>query len=348
MFHHGASLTIHATLSTRNSLLRSRFGSAASWRRQLALIVPATALVLTGCQGVRDKISDKLYASDKPDDSGWRRDSSLIAKGPPVLYRVIRKKSDEFLFPIGLLGKGAPRVLHLSKRGWAMFDIQTLYQGRQVTPVVNGQAGPTATMKQGMWENASAPLDTVPASVCSSPIAIGKVALPAGTDIVVTNYKLPTELKTLSEAEMLEAVNGVSTLITPGLGIKSSVLADYTRIIRQIPRVGGEPAVLVQYDDFRTVTDTSAVVARLPRHIVIVLEKGVYAYRPSWIYSTTGKPNDRPILKFLEAMDVDGDGKSEVIYGVDIPGGASFTIVFKQNNDTWKEYWRRSPMRCDG
>lgn len=314
----------------------------------MALLVPTAALLLGGCQGIRDKINNKLYNADPPDDGGWRRDSTLIANKPAVLYRVVRKKSDEFIFPIGVLGKGAPRTLHLSKRGWAMFDIEMLHEGREVTPVQNGVGASPVKMRQGMWENASAPLDTVPANVCSSLAAIGKVSLPPGTDIVVSNFKFPTGIKLLSEGELLNAVGEVSTLVTPTLGIKPSVLAGYTRLVRQIPRAGTDPAVLVEYDDFREVSDTSAIARRLPRHIVIVLEKGVYTYRPSWIYSTTGSENDRPILRFLEAMDVDGDGKSEVLYGVDVPGGASFTVVFRQYNDTWKEFWRRSPQRCDG
>lgn len=297
---------------------------------------------------MRDKISNRLYNSDPPDDGGWRRDSTLIAKKPAVLYRVIRKKSDEYIFPIGILGKGAPRILHLSKRGWAMFDIEMLHQGREVTPVQNGVAAGAVKMRQGMWENASAPLDTVPPAVCSSLAAIGRVSLPPGTDIVVSNFQFPTGMKLLSEGELSSAVSGVSTLVTPTLGVKPAVLAGYTRLVRQIPRAGAEPAVLVEYDDFREVTDTSAIARRLPRHIVIVLEKGVYTYRPSWVYATTGNENDRPILRFLEAMDVDGDGRSEVIYGVDVPGGASFTVIFRQYNDTWKEFWRRSPQRCEG
>ena len=329
-------------------MLRSSSRAATNWRRQFVLLLPAIALALGGCKGMRDKISEKLYPTDVPDDGVWRRDSTLIAKGPPVLYRVIRKKSDEFVFPIGLMNKGIPRILHLSKRGWAMFDIEMLHQGKEVTPVINGSAGSPVKLRQGMWEVSSAPLDTVPPNVCNSLVAIGKISMPPGVNIAVSNYKLPTDMKLLSESAMLDAVSTVSTLVTPTLGIKPSVLASYTRVVRQIPRVGGEPGVLVQYDDFRPVTDTSLVATRLPRHVVIVLEKGVYAYRPSWIYSTTGKDNDRPVLNFLAALDVDGDGKSEVIYGVDVPGGASFTVVFRQSNDSWKEFWRRSPQRCDG
>lgn len=297
---------------------------------------------------MKDKIDEKLYATAAPDDGGWKRDSTLIAKNPAVLYRVVRKKSDEFIFPIAVLSKGIPRNLRLSKRGWATFDIQTLYEGKEVTPVQNGRAGSPVKMRQGMWETASAPLDTFPPNVCRSPIPIGKVSLPAGTDIVVTNYKLPTEVRTLTEGEMMAAVHQVPTLVTPGLGITPSVLASYARTVRQIPRVGANPAVFVEYHDARPVTDTSSIEQRLPRHVLIILEKGVYTYRPSWIYTTTGKPNDRPILKYLESMDLDGDGNAEVLYGVDVGNNMSFTIAFRQYNDTWKEFWRRSPVRCDG
>ncbi|MEO7996191.1 MAG: hypothetical protein ABI852_02035 [Gemmatimonadaceae bacterium] len=329
-------------------MLRSSLLAVAIRRRHLTLLIPVCVLLLGGCKGIRDKISAKLYQTAAPDDASWKRDSTLIAKNPPILYRVIRKKSDEFVFPIGILGKGVPRTLHLSKRGWQQFDVQMLYQGKEVLPVLNGTVGSPIKMRQGMWEIPSAPLDTVPAQVCPSLIAIGKVDLPTGTNLVVTNYKLPTGMKLLSEEQLEAAVSAVPTLITPGLGITPRVLTGFTRIIRQIPRVGGDPGVYVQYDDFRPVTDTAAAVRKLPRHVAIVLEKGVYGYRPTWIYNTTGAADDRPILRFLAAMDVNGDGQSEIVYGVDVPGGGSFTVVFRQINETWKEFWRRSPQRCDG
>ncbi|MGV3709786.1 MAG: hypothetical protein ACO1Q7_13205 [Gemmatimonas sp.] len=303
-----------------------------------------TALLATGCKDVRDKLDERLYA--KPDLSLWTRDSTLAVSKPPVLLRVIRKGDNQYLLPIALLDKATPTTLRMTKRGWAIMDINLFFSGNEVTPVRDGFALASVPMTRGMWENPSSPLDTIPGCQGAT-LPLGLAPLPPGTQLAVANFKLPSGMQTLSQGEIEDAIREVPLLVTPTAQVSAAQLANYTRTIHQIPRVKGSPAILLSYHDERPITDTSVVGQRRPRHLQIILEKGVYTYRPSWVYSTTGGKTDKPLLRFLDILDADGDGNSEIFFYVEVQPGISFTLAYRQKNDTWVEYWRRSPARCD-
>lgn len=322
------------------------FRSSSVKRRLLTFAAPVTVLLSGGCKGMRDSIDSKLYATN--DQSAWKLDSGLVSSSPAVLFRVFRKGSSQYIFPIALLSKSPPSTLRLAtKRGWGLFDINLLFEGRPVTPTQRGFASAPAKMLRGMWEVPSIPLDTL-AQCTGAVLPMGLVSVPAGTELVVANYKLPTGMKLLSAGELQDATREVPLLVLPTVQISSEQLGRYSRAVHQIPRAGADPAILLEYHDESAHTDTSVVGQRRPKHAIIVLEKGVYGYRPSWVYKTTGKTNDMPVLRFLDVLDADLDGRAEIFFYVKVGPEASFVMAYHGANDTWIEYWRRSPARCDG
>ena len=263
-----------------------------------------------------------------------------------VLFTVIHKSGNQYILPVAQLSKSPPVTLRLvTKRGWGLFDINFLSSGSLVTPVSDGQALAPVRMTRGMWEVPSTPNDSLRCE--GAVIPIGLVSLPSATELVVANYKLPTGMKMLSAGELEEATRQVPLLVMPTVQISAAQLGDYTRSVHQIPRVGANPAILLEYHDDHPRTDTSIVGQRRPRHVLIVLEKGVYNYRPSWQYTTTGAKNDKPILRYLGIMDADMDGRSELFLYVEPAPGFRYIMAFQEWNDTWREYWRRPPGRCD-
>jgi hypothetical protein len=305
-------------------------------------VAAVTVLAFSGCE----KLKTKLYPKDEAVvDQSWIRDSVFVAKGPRLLFRVVKKGGEDLMIPIAVLENSNLRALRMSKRGWTYLDIMAFREGKSLIPVMSGLAGPPTKISQGMWENAAAPLDSLRG--CPNVIPLVKLPLPAGAELAVLNYTLPTGLKTLSPGEVDYALSGVPQLVAPTIGIGASQLARYTRNVRQILRKDGDPAVLAEYHDESEIRDTGAVAARRPRHLIVIMEKGVYGYRPGWVYHSTGALNDRPALRFLDSMDIDGDGKSELFFGVTVPDGGSYTLAFRQRNDSWFEMWRRPPVRCD-
>ncbi|MBC8089263.1 MAG: hypothetical protein H7Z40_18510 [Phycisphaerae bacterium] len=300
-----------------------------------------TVVALCGC----DKVKEKLYATTEAAvDQSWVRDSAFVARSPRLLFRTVKKDAETLTIPIGVLSNSGIRTLRMSKRGWNYLDVVTLNAGQPLTPVQDGLPASAAKVRQRMWENAASPVDTI--TGCPNMIPAVKVSLPAGTHLAVMNYSLPTTMKSLSSGEVEDAVSSIPQLVAPMIGIRAGQLSQYTRRLHQVLRIDEPPAVLAEYHDESAQTDTSVVATRRPRHLIIVMEKGVYGYRPGWVYSTTGKPNERPILRFLEAMDADGDGRAELFFDVNTPIGPHL-LVFRKKLDAWTEMWRRPPVRCD-
>lgn len=331
-----------ATLPSLSSVFRTLPSNAAPSSARTLCAAAVTVLALCGCE----KVKSRLYADNGPPvDEAWKRDSAFVALEPRILFRAVRVGDQNLLMPIAVLANSNLRTLRMSKRGWNYLDLTALNSKQSVTPVQNGMAAAPAQIRQRMWENASQPLDTL--TGCSNMIPVIKAAMPAGSELAVINYKLPTDMKTLSASEIEAALSGIPNLVAPTVGIKAAQLARYKRNVQQVLRRDAPPAVLAEYHDESGVTDTGTVAARRPRHLVVVMEKGVYGYRAAWNYATTGAESDRPVLRFLDSFDVDGDGKSELFFSVPVPDGNSYTFLFQQKHDSWVEIWRRPPVRCD-
>ncbi|MDQ6613136.1 MAG: hypothetical protein M3Y64_11930, partial [Gemmatimonadota bacterium] len=84
-----------------------------------------------------------------------------------------------------------------------------------------------------------------------------------------------------------------------------------------------------------------------PRHLIVILDKGVYGYRSSWVYKTTGMSKDLAVLQYLDAVDTNADGIPELFFSIDFKGGNTMTLMYRQWNDTWRQTWRRGMVRCD-
>ena len=298
---------------------------------------------MSACQGARDTIKNRLYP--KEGDGGWAQDSAFVASRPGLVYRVIEKNGQQYIMPITTLAGGS-RPLRLSERGWKALDSATMWENKLVTPMREGRAESPVKMQRGMWENPTYPLDT--ARACAgSQVPIGQVTLPAGVSFVVANYKAPSNIVTLDAGVLQQAIDQVPTLVTPTLGVPAAVLARYRRSVHQIGRPDRAPSILLQYDDPDPVLDTGSVRGKRPRNLIVVMDKGVYGYHPSWVYATTKMKGDRTPLKFLDAFDVTGDGIPELFFTLDVDRGREWTFQYRQWNDTWRESWHHSEGRCD-
>jgi hypothetical protein len=89
--------------------------------------------------------------------------------------------------------------------------------------------------------------------------------------------------------------------------------------------------------------------AQRPRQFIVALDKGVYGYRPSFTYSTLGNALTPPRMRFLDYVDIDGDGKAEIFFGFLYAAGGSLTLdattVLRYDNEAWREVLKEG-VRC--
>ena len=79
---------------------------------------------------------------------------------------------------------------------------------------------------------------------------------------------------------------------------------------------------------------------------VVVLDRGVYGFRPSYTFTTLGNRRAAPRIRFLDYLDVDGDGRAELFFGLRNPRPQLYTIVLRFENENWREILRFEGNRC--
>jgi hypothetical protein len=299
------------------------------------------ALLGAACD-TTERVKNALRADQG--DPVWQGDSTLLASHPDVLFRVTRDSAGARVVPLATLGPQGFRLLTLSDRGWRSFDLDYLVGGKPFTPYRGGRALAPVTSTRGMWEGA--PLDTIPG--CSILLPGALATIPSGVELFTSGRRPPlTPVTPLSAGELQAAIDAIPTLIAPAAGIAMSMLPRYRRDVYVAETGNGpRPSIIVVYDDPEVVADSVRQMGARPRHLVVVLDKGVYGYRPTFTYTTLGNKLSPPRYRYLDHIDVDDDGKSELFFGLKVAAAPLYTIVLRYEADAWRELLRNERQRC--
>ncbi len=317
-----------------------------TWNRARLLFLSGVFALpaLTSC----DRVKNALHPSGP--DLRWQSDSTLLASDPGVVFRLVHDNDNNTLiFPIGTIGGSGARELKLSRRGWSAFDLKYLHSAAQVVVTRNGRATSDMLRHRGFWEPQA--LDTMLVRACRPgvPIPFALAEVRGNKAFIATNAP-PVPLKysaQISEGELRSALSAIPLLIAPTVGISPTQLARYERRVSQVVSAAGpHPTLVVSYDDPIAAPDSLLPMTERPRQFIVVLDKGVYGYKPSWTYKTLGNMRDVAPLRFLDALDVNGDGLVELFFGLRDAPNAINTRILRFETDAWRdmlEFWPRTP-----
>jgi hypothetical protein len=299
------------------------------------------ALIGAACD-TAERVKDALRADQG--DPVWQGDSTLLATHPEVLFRVTRDSAGPRIVPLATMGSQGFRLLTLSDRGWRAFDLDYLHSGKPLTPYRDGQALPPVASTRGMWEGA--PLDTIRG--CSNILPGAVASIPADVELFSSGVRpRPTPVAALSAGDLQAALDAIPMLIAPAAGISPSLITRYQRAVHVVQTGSGpRPTLVVEYNDPEVVADSVRPIGQRPRQLIVVLNQGVYGYKPTFTYSTLGNKLSPPRYRYLDHFDVDGDGTSELFFGLAIQGAPLYTIVLRYDTDAWRELLRNERQRC--
>lgn len=303
----------------------------------------ATALAATSLIGC-DSIKARLYPPNV--DAAWQSDSSFLAQNPTVLLRVVRSEQGTRAVPIASVGARGLRPLGLSTRGWRALDVQMLHGQRTFVPYRGSRALAPVASARGMWESTT--LDSIPG--CAEPLPAASLDAPAGVELLTNGTTpLPASADDLGAGELQEVLNVVTTLVAPSAGVPLSLMSRYKRDVAVVGTgATASPTIVVTYEDPEELPDSVTRIAERPRQVILVLDKGVYGYKPSLTLSDVSTTRISPRRRFLGALDADSDGKSELFFGLGnaIDGGELVTYTYRFTGDTWIADWEFTRTRC--
>jgi hypothetical protein len=280
---------------------------------------------------------DRVKAALNPPqlDSAWQSDSALLSQAPTLLYRVVRDADGSKLIPIGTVGSGF-RPLSLTERGWRALDVQYLHGGNAAVPYRNGDALAPIATSRGMWEGGA--LDSTRCGVLS-PAALAPV--PDGVHLLTSgSTPMAAPAQRIGDAELRQVVEVTNSLVAPSAGVSLSRMSSYTRTVHVgSTGVTEQPTIVIVYEDPEALPDSATRIAERPRQLIVVLDKGVYGYKPSLTLTDVNPSRISPRRRFLGFMDTNGDGKSELFLGLgaQIPRGDLVTFSYRWEGSTWIE-----------
>ncbi|HCT56592.1 MAG TPA: hypothetical protein DGD08_05185 [Gemmatimonas aurantiaca] len=301
-------------------------------------MLPLLFAGVTSCDRVKTALNPPQV------DTYWQSDSTFLASKPTVLFRVDRSGNLPRLIPIATVGAKGLRSLGMTSRGWRAFDIDYLHSNATFTPYRYGEPLSAVRSTRGMWEGE--PLDTLP---CPSPLPAALASIDSRVELLTsggTPLARP-HMTSLSDGELQGVLSTVNTLVAPTAGISLSRMSRYQRNVYAVATgASTRPTVIVTYDDPEALPDSATRITERPRHLMVVLDKGVYGYKPSYTYSDVSSSRIQPRRKFLGALDADGDGKAELYFGVQLPQFPLVTYAYGYEGDTWLEVFKYERGRC--
>ncbi len=307
---------------------------------------PALALallpMLAGCDRLKSALQEPATG-----DPVWQADSSLIAKAPPMLFRVLRKQDGDQVLPIATIGEKGFQPLYLSNRGWRALDLNALHSGVTLQALRSGEVSGTVRITRGMWEGGTA-LDSIPG--CRVIVPGARAQVPDGVELLLSGPRPPRPAGSASDGAIAQTLETIPTLVAPTLGIPMSAMPRYRRQVHVVPTgATTQPTLVVIYDDPEVVPDSVPLFPQpRPRQLIVVLDKGIYGYKPSHTFSTLGNRKSPPRRRFLGAVDVDQDGKAELLFGLQDPRAELVTIGFRFRVEAWDESFTYERLRCHG
>lgn len=286
-----------------------------------AFLAGLSVVTLTSC----DAIKERFRAQP---DLKWQQDSTIIAGQPTLLFRIIpNSDTAAWAVPIATIGAQGFHQLDLGRRGRRLLDLEYMHSGSPLIGVHQGRQTPGVSLIRGMWE--PTPLDT-------SLNCTAAFARLTNRNIHLATNKPPAPLTysgQLGAAELQAELNKIPLLIAPTVGIATSMLQRYERTVHQVESGSGpSPSIVVVYNDPEVVADSVPEMGERPRHFVVILDKGTFGYRPSFTFKSVGKERS-PRLRFLDYMDVTGDGMAEIIFGYQWP---QLVQILKFEAEAWR------------
>lgn len=309
-------------------------------------LAPSALLVallsLTGCDRIKSALNPPTV------DNAWQNDSTLLSQQPKVLFRAVRTAAGTRAVPIGTVGPKGLRALSLTGRGWRALDLQAMQSGSALVPYRGSEALSPIASARGMWEGTQ--LDSLPG--CSQLLPAASITVPDGVHLLTSGrVPLRTLPDGLSDGELQEVLNVVTTLVAPSSGVPLSKMSKYRRDVSVVGTgATRSPTIVVSYEDPEELPEGATRLAERPRQLIVVLDKGIYGYKPSLTMADVSSSRIAPRRRFLGALDSDGDGRAELFFGLSetIPRAELVTYSYRYEGDTWIAAFTYERTRCVG
>lgn len=279
-------------------------------------------------------------------------DGPPLASRPPVLFQVFGAREDPRVIPVAFVDSAGLRAMELTPAQWREFDSLYTRGGDSLHIYHQARVVGSARVQRGMWERDST-LYALPGCVSPIPQAAVRMAVDAPIGNVVEFLATSAILAQDTTAAHRPMALGPA-LVTQ---IARSLASREARSVRV-------PEPTLDSLDFRALASNTGS-TRAPtivtsfvdpsggdggrsgvRHFFVIGDQvngeWVTTYRN--VYASASRSD--PLRRYVDRLDVTGDGVSEIFLEEWTLGGGARPVVLTWRGGRWEELWRGRDSWC--
>ena len=315
----------------------------------------ATTLILAlGCDKARQlatgRTDDSTAAAEPQGPPAARLD---LSTHPDILFQVYGERDDPRMIPVGVLRNGRLEQIELGGlTGWKQFDAVYGKPGASYTVYDDGRAVGGATVRQGMWADGRDPLYTLPNCEVLIPQDAMTLDAHARPGYTVALFASTRPLRDAPAAQMAQAevdriAREVAGRVATNAGIAGDALAklDLHAVAVQTG-ASRSPTIVASLIDPRADEQSSSHERTV--HLFIVADRGPEGgdYKPTFTHVLDGDAGTGEFRRFVDHLDVAGDGVTELALEGWRFGGDTFLLFLQYRNGAWSELFRGRSNWC--
>lgn len=310
----------------------------------------ATTLILAlGCDKAR-QLTGGTASAQTPDAPAVAHLD--LTSRPDMLFQVYGERDDPRMIPVGVLRNGRIEQIELGASGWKQFDDLYGKVGAQYPVYQGGQTVGHVTVRQGMWQEGKDPLYTLPSCklmVPQSAVTLDGVGKAGYTVSLFASTRQLHEppVTPMAQSEVDRIGHQVAERVAAGVGIDRGVLDSLDfHAVAASTGVSKWPTIVITLIDRRADEQSSA--HEHTSHLLIVADRGEGAadYSPTFKHVVDGDASTGDFRRFIDAIDVAGDGTAELVLEGWKFGGDTFLLFLQYTNGSWTELFRGRTSWC--
>ena len=312
--------------------------------KHLALI--ATILVVAaGC----DKTKAVLGLGRPPEPDGPPIGARLdLTRRPDVVFQLFGERDDPRMVPVAAVVDGMLKPIELTASGWREFDAMYTRSNKSYPLYRDGVAIGEVRVRRGMWERSNEPLYTLPGCRLVAPLSAVSLetdakisftveALAATSGVIVRAKPVVKPMKGLDEKARAIAFD-----VAQSAGIDTGSLRPSAFAFRAINTgATNSPTMLVSFLDPEA-SDRAGSTA----HLLAFADDAGAGYQPTFRHTASGAVGSAEFRRYIDHLDVNGDGVDEIVLEGWRFAGESFVSVLGYANGEWSEVFRGRSSWC--
>ena len=322
--------------------------------RPLPLLVATILTVAAGCDkanGAIDLAKREVARREASDAEPPAAEQLDLSRRPTILFQVFGEHDDPRMIPVAAIVGGAPRRIVLSSQKWRAFDTLYTPAGAEIPLYRDGARAGTARVKRGMWDKGAA-LYSLPGCKRLTPLAaVEAVGVPAAEytlEYLAASTQLGGAHPGVGDVRGGDAARLARTIgeaVVKEEGITRAMLADLDLRAIAVPTgTTKEPTLVAAFmpppslhADSRTQTTT---------HVFALADARPDGYAVTYRHTAHGPTADAEFRRYVDHLDVDGDGVDEIVLEAWRTGSDSHLLILSFRDGQWREVFATSGNWC--